>query len=363
MTFDFPESGILAVSPKGRNFSPWRWFERQLAAAAAHPVDPCPVDAPEQLVAWRRRARRRLRSLLGPLPAPVPLRVEIRSSQDCGSYRRDLIVFDSEEHMSVPAYLLVPHARNRPGAGPGPAILAQHGHGPGKDEVCGVVPGEDGTTGNDYAHQLAERGYVVLAPDLRTFGERADWNPPNLYACDLSHVHATLLGYRLLTLDLWDLARGLDLLAAHPLVDRRRMGVVGLSQGGTCALFLAAWDRRVKATVVSGYLNRWSACASIPWNMCGSQTLPGIVSTLDHFELGALVAPRPLLVETGSEDNIFPAAAAIEVSEQLGHVYGAMGAAGRVQLDAFEGGHRWHGEQAYPFLARWLGPGGEGGSD
>src|SRR6516165_3963880 len=98
VTFDFPESGILAVSPPGRNFSPWRWFERQLAVAAADRVDPCPVDAPDQLAAWQRRARRRLKNLLGPLPSAVPARIEVRSSFDCGNYRRDLIVYDSEEH-------------------------------------------------------------------------------------------------------------------------------------------------------------------------------------------------------------------------------------------------------------------------
>jgi dienelactone hydrolase len=352
VSLELPESGILAVSPPGRNFSPWRWFERRLAAAVGRPVDPCPVDAPEQLGAWRRRAGRRLRNLLGPLPAAVPLRVEVRASADCGTYRRDLLVYDSEEDMSVPAYLLVPHGRTRRG----PAVLAQHGHGPGKDEVCGLVAGEDGAVTNDYAHQLAQRGYVVLAPDLRTFGERADWNPPNLYACDLSLVHATLLGYRLLALDLWDLARGLDLLAEHPLVDRRRIGVVGLSQGGTCTLFLAAWDHRVRAAVVSGYLSRWSACASIPWNMCGSQTLPAVVSALDHLELGAMVAPRPLLVESGTQDAIFPSSVAVEVSDQLRRVYHAMGVDERFELDVFEGGHGWHGERAYPFLARWLGP-------
>ncbi|HSS10558.1 MAG TPA: acetylxylan esterase [Acidimicrobiales bacterium] len=351
----FPEGGILAASPPGRNFSPWRWFERRLAAAVANPVDPCPVDRPDELAAWRRRGARRLRNLLGPLPAPVPLRVEVRSSVDCGTYRRDLIVYDSEEEMSVPAYLLVPHTRTRPG----PAVLAQHGHGPGKDEVCGLVPGQDGAARNDYAHQLAQRGYVVLAPDLRTFGERADWNPPNLYACDLSHMHGTLLGYRLLALDLWDLARGLDLLVEHPLVDRRRLGMVGLSQGGTCTLFLAAWDRRVRAAVVSGYLNRWATCAALPWNMCGSQTLPGVVSALDHLELGALVAPRSLLVESGTEDAIFPSSAAVEVSDQLRRVYQALGVADRMEIDVFEGGHGWHGERAYPFLARWLGPGRE----
>jgi fermentation-respiration switch protein FrsA (DUF1100 family) len=342
---------VAAASPPGRNFSPWRWFEAQLAAAS--PADPCPAGDRAAVRAWQRRARRRLVRRLGPQPAAVPLRMEIRESTDAGRYQRQLIAYDSDAHMSVPAWLLVPHHRTRPG----PAVLAQHGHGPGKDDVCGLTSGPDSDEGHDYAHRLAERGYVVLAPDLRTFGERADWNPPNLYGCDLSHVHATLLGHSLLALDLWDLARGLDLLAGHPLVDPKKMGMVGLSQGGTCTLFLAAVDRRVRAAVVSGYVNEWATCAAIPWNMCGSQALPGIVGDLDHADLGALVAPRPLLIESGSDDPIFPAPAADRAHVRLDSVYQALGAADRLELDRFEGGHRWHGERAYPFLDRWLGPG------
>jgi hypothetical protein len=130
--------------------------------------------------------------------------------------------------------------------------------------------------------------------------------------------------------------------------------MVGLSQGGTCTLFLAAWDRRVRAAVVSGYLNEWATCATIGWNMCGSQVLHGIVGTLDHADLAALVAPRALLVETGSEDNIFPDAAAVRAMATVRQVYETLGVAGKVEHDRFEGGHKWHGERAYPFLERWL---------
>ena len=166
-----------------------------------------------------------------------------------------------------------------------------------------------------------------------------------------------MLGYNLLALDLWDMARGLDLLAEHPLVDRRRLGVVGLSQGGTCALFLAAWDKRIRAAVVSGYFNAWNACATIGWNMCGSQVLAGIVGELDHVELGGLVAPRALLIETGTQDNIFPAPAARDAFARLQDVYRSANAPdGALQHDVFEGGHKWHGVEAYPFLERWLGP-------
>jgi len=341
-----------------RNYSPWQWFVHTMQEAGVDGSPDLPKSAGPQgsadLAAWQRQARRKLVKALGTLPDPVPLNLEILESVDCGTYERQHIVYDTERWMSVPAYLLIPHARTASGR-PGPAVLAQHGHGPGKAEVCGLS-GPDGSGNlNDYAHQFALRGYVVLAPDLRTFGERADWEPPNMYSCDHTYMYAALLGHQLLALDLWDLARGLDLLVAHPLVDKRRVGMVGLSQGGTCTLFMSAWDRRIKATVVSGYLNRWDTCTTIGWNMCGSQVLSGITRELGHQDLGALIAPRPLLVETGMHDRIFPVDAARSTVDGLRQVYGAAGAADHIQHDVYDGGHKWHGDVAYPFLARWLG--------
>ena len=335
-----------------RNYSSWQWFVRSMGDA--EPAPP-PLGDRAALTAHLRRARRTLGRVLGPLPDRVPLNVEVLESVDCGTYQRDHIVFDSERHMSVPAFLLVPHARTDAGR-PGPAIIAQHGHGPGKAEVCGLAEvGDEGSVPNDYGHQLAERGYVVLAPDLRTFGERADWEPPNIYSCDHTYMYSALLGYQLLALDLWDLARGLDVLAEHPLVDAKRLGMVGLSQGGTCTLFMAAWDRRIRAAVVSGYLNEWETCATIGWNMCGSQVLPGVARTVSHLDLGALIAPRALLVESGTGDDIFPVAAARATMTGVGQAFATLGAGDRVGHDVFEGGHKWHGERAYPFLEKWLG--------
>jgi dienelactone hydrolase len=330
-----------------RHFSSWhRTYSRVLATERPDPV-PAGASA-DQVRAWQRRARGRLNRLIGRLPDRVPLDFEVVESVDCGSYRRDKVVYDVEEHLSAPAYLLVPHARTRPG----PAVLAQHGHGAGKDEVVGLADSEN--PNSDYAHQLAERGYVVLAPDLRTFGERRDWNPENIYGCDHSHLHATQFGENLLGLHLWDSARALDVLAAQPEVNARRLGVVGLSQGGTIALFLAAWDRRVRAAVVSGYFSSWRAAAAIPWNMCGSQVLFGMLGELEHVDLAALVAPRALLVETGTDDPIFPTAVAQSEHAALAKVYAELGAADATAIDVFAGGHQWHGVAAYDFLAAHL---------
>jgi dienelactone hydrolase len=310
--------------------------------------DPCPTRGGRpELDAWRQRFRSRLLEAFGPPPEVVALNTEAFDGEDAGSYRRTRIVFDVEPTMSVPAYLLVPHDR----VAPGPAVLAVHGHGPGKDEVCGLTA----TNENDYAHRLAERGYIVLAPDLRCFGERADWNPPDKYACDLNLVHALVVGANPLAQNLWDLARALDLLAGHPLVDPSRLGVAGLSYGGTLALFLAALDSRVRAAVVSGYFGSLVDAHRVPWNLCGSQVLPGMLELLDHVDVGALVGPRALLVETGTEDPIFAVQPARDAVAALRHVYEADGAADALEHDVFDGGHRWNGARVEPFLERWLG--------
>jgi len=311
---------------------------------------PDPLDASNLagFEAWRDRCRANLSELLGKTPSRVPLDVESLETVQCKGYRREKIVFDVEETMSVPAYLLVPDDRVMPG----PAILACHGHGPGKDLVCGLTTTE--APNGDYAAQLARRGYVVLAPDLRCFGERADWVPEDHYLCDANLVHAVMAGWSPITQNLWDLARCLDVLCGHPLVDPKRIGMVGLSLGGTMTLFLAATDDRVAVAVVSGFLSSWGESHKVPYNMCGSQVLPGMLGRIEHVDLGALVAPRPMLVETGTEDLIFPVAAASETVGALRAVYQHLAASERIVHDVFVGDHQWHGLAAYPFLDRWL---------
>lgn len=340
--------GTPVTMQRNRNFSPWfQWMTR---LAATTPEDPLDTTDRRRFDAWRLRCGERLSVLLGPLPEEVPLNLEVLESVQCDGYRRDKIVFDTEDTMSVPAYLLVPDARVD--AGPGSAVLAVHGHGPGKALVCGLESTE--APDGDYAVQFAGRGHVVLAPDLRCFGERADWNPPDHYACDTNLVHALMAGKSPLTQNLWDLARCIDVLADHPLVDAGRIGAAGLSYGATMTLFLAAFDARIRAAVVSGFFSSWAESHKVPWNMCGSQVLPGMLGRLEHVDLGALVAPRPLLVQTGTADLLFPLAAATDSVGALRKAYALFGAEDRLVHDVFEGDHEWHPATAIPFLQCWL---------
>jgi dienelactone hydrolase len=207
-----------------------------------------------------------------------------------------------------------------------------HGHGTTKETI-------------DYAPRLAERGIVVLAPDLRGFGERSDWTPEDHYHCDVDLVNAVLVGTTPFAQNLWDMARCLDVLQRLPYVDRDRIGACGWSYGGMVTLFLAAWDERVAAALVSCTVASIASSHRMPWNLCGSQVLPGMANELDHAALIKLVAPRPLIVESAVDDMIFPLDAARASIE-------ASGAGETVQLFVIDGDHRFDGTDSIPaFLA------------
>jgi hypothetical protein len=80
----------------------------------------------------------------------------------------------------------------------------------------------------------------------------------------------------------------------------------------------------------------------------------GMLGRLEHEDLGALVAPRPMLVESGTQDDLFPYATAAESVRCTRLVYEQLGADDRLVHDIFEGGHQWHGAEALPFLDHWL---------
>jgi hypothetical protein len=72
------------------------------------------------------------------------------------------------------------------------------------------------------------------------------------------------------------------------------------------------------------------------------------------YDLAGLIAPRPMLVESGSYDSIFPRKA-VEQSVGRGRgVYKVFGGQ-TIETDYFEGRHQISGEKAYVFLRNVLG--------
>ena len=151
----------------------------------------------------------------------------------------------------------------------------------------------------------------------------------------------------------WDVARSIDLLQNLDYVDPERIGVMGISGGGTTALFLSALDDRVKATVVSGYLNTFRD-SILSVKHCIDNYIPGILNYAEMYDIAALIAPRPLLIECGINDPIFPIHGVEKALERLKKAYELLGSLERLEIDRFEGGHEIHGVKAYTFLEKWL---------
>jgi dienelactone hydrolase len=93
-----------------------------------------------------------------------------------------------------------------------------------------------------YALELAERGYVTIAPDYTLLGEN------QVDPTTVAFVSGTMMG-------IWSHMRAVDLLLSLPEVDSERVGAVGVSLGGHNSLFVAAFDPRVKLARL-GFLPR-----------------------------------------------------------------------------------------------------------
>jgi hypothetical protein len=188
----------------------------------------------------QRRAEivRGMESVMGKLPGKekrCPLDVKVQEEVDCGKYVRKLITYQSEPGSRVPAYLCIPKSVAK-GTAKAPAILCLHG----TDNTVGhgTVVGLGKNANRNYASELAERGYVTLAPNYPLLAR---------YQPDLNK-----LGWESGTLKaVWDNMRGLDYLETLPFVEGTAMGAVGHSLGGHNSVYTAVFDPRLKVIVSS----------------------------------------------------------------------------------------------------------------
>jgi dienelactone hydrolase len=281
------------------------------------------------------------------------LRPRVVEVQEEECYRREKVVYDTAPGVTAVAYLLIP----RGVALPRPAVLCPPGHGSGMEAVA-----QKGTT-QDYGVRFAEAGFVTLAPEHIGFGERAQLDrddPARGYR--LTNLKLQLLGRTIIGLRLWDLQRALDLLQSRPEVIPDRIGCVGLSLGGEMTLYLAALDDRVRAAVISGFLNTFRH-TFFAVEHCNCGYVPGILKWAEMGDIGALIAPTPLLVEAGKRDRGFPLAGALEGYGIVRRAYQLLGLPERCEMEVFDGGHAFSGRKAIPWMQRWLGAEADGVSE
>ena len=215
---------------------------------------------------------------------------------------------------------------------------------------------EDSHRGPYYAEQMARRGFLTISPDLRVFGERSDGgNPyPGRDPCNLHFLRGMILGIYTLTLNIFDMRRCVDYLESRPEVDPGRIGMMGLSQGGTMTTFTSAVEPRIRAADIIGYVNPWARFGIRRGQLCGSQVVPEILRYLDTHDVAGLIAPRPLLIEMGIHDTCFPIEDQRVGFEHVQAIFRAAGVEDRLWEDMHPGEHAFAANRAFEFFDRFL---------
>lgn len=318
--------------------------------------------------AWQLACRATLAETVGFVGDPVDdwsLRpaaphAEVIEEIDRGDFVRRKVVLTTAPRARMPVYLLHPKGAS----GPLPVVVAYHGHGYGVKDIVGLWEnGEERTVyegyHKDFAVALCRRGFLVAAPEIACFGERqadyrrleADLGQPVPTTCHNAATHAFMLGKSMIGLRVRDGIRLLDYLATLAEADVRRLGMMGISGGGMLTFFHTALDCRIRACVVSGYFTNWRD-SILAMDHCTCNFVPGLLNIGELTDVAGLITPRPLLVEAGTRDGIFPIEAvrqAVARTREISAVFGGEPARD-VELDEFEGRHMISGRRAYDFL-------------
>ena len=312
---------------------------------------------------WQNELRAKVASLLGGFSWPrEDLAPQVLATAQKDGYVQQKVEITSEPGVRVPLYVLTPDT----GQGPYPTVIALHGHGSGVQEVIGEPQDEQVAAhmrncNHDYGRQLAQQGFLVFALEQRAFGERREVEDvaqsPGQSSCRQASMNALMLGRTMIGMRVWDVMRVIDYAEQYGkqtgLAKTDSLACVGLSGGGTVTTFATAMDSRITTAVISGYFCTWQ-WSIMAMRHCEDNYIPGILQHAEMADIGALIAPRPLLIEAGTEDSIFPLPGVHDAYGKLAEVYALLEASERLALDVFEGEHQWHGTVAVDWLKRWL---------
>jgi dienelactone hydrolase len=301
---------------------------------------PCALATYSSLEQWQARAAQLRQQILAsagllPMPTKTPLKARVFGRTERDGYTLEKAYFESYPGFLATGNLYRPRGKK----GPFPGVLCPHGHwqyGRLQDSPEGSVPGR--------CIALARQGYVVFSYDMVGYNDSNQVGHGRLGA-----EREQLWGVSLMGLQLWNSIRAVDFLCSLRDVDSKRIGCTGASGGGTQTFLLTAVDDRVKVSapvcMISAHFQGGCIC----------ENGPNLRLDTNNVEIGALAAPRPLLLVSATGDwtkntpNVeYP---------WIRDIYRLFKAEDRVENAHFEAGHNYNRqsrEAVYQWFGRWL---------
>ena len=273
----------------------------------------------------------------------TPLNIQLRGTIQRAGYVVEKIAFESLPQVYVTANLYLPTGRD----GPAPGVIY----------VCGHAYSPHGakTAYQRHGHTLARHGYAALILDPVQIAETAGLHHGVL---NQEMYEWYTRAYSPAGLEVWNVIRALDYLETRPEIDAGRFVITGRSGGAAMSWFAAAVEPRIKAVVpVMGIGTYATSVADNTQRRHCDCMYPVNFARQDLIHLGALIAPRPLMMAHGRQDPLFPVAGYEEFEAAVGALYASYGVPERFRNVVVESGHEdsdFLRAEAVRWLDRWI---------
>jgi len=305
---------------------------------------PFSIDQVRNRRDWRRWRARTYPDLLKALglerpPRKTPLRPRVVGVLDRKDYVVEKIVFETRPDFLMTSNLYRPKTVSARV----PAVLCVHGH---------TMKGKTSEPMQLRSANYARAGWVALAVDATGHGERVHIGHRRTFAI-------VTTGMTLEGVQVWDNMRAVDYLLSRPEVDPNRIGITGCSGGGNQTMYTAAVDGRISVAVPVCSVSTLRGQIFTPNGIgCQCECVPDLMRYgLENATVCALIAPRPLLILSGTQDAVFPVKYTRTANEHLERFYEAIGHArryGYVERRLPHGYHRPFRQAAHAWFDRWF---------
>lgn len=251
-----------------------------------------------------------------------PLNVRVTGTLHEKGYHIEKLYYESLPGLYVPANLYIPDKMKKPA----PAVLY----------VCGHM-GTQKVYYQAHLRKLVQLGFVALVIETIQYGEvrgehQGTWRN--------GWFHWYSRGYNPGGVEAWNGIRALDLLCQRPEVDASMLGVTGNSGGGAQSWYIAALDPRIKAVAPScggGTLESQILQRTIDGH-CDCM-MPINTYLQDFKDIGALIAPRSLLVAESNRDHLYSIESVRHLYQDVKNIYNLYGAMDSVSMVEAQGKH------------------------
>jgi len=288
------------------------------------------LNDPEYWNRTKESRRRQFAEMLGLLSylkckERPPPKLEVSGVIEREDYLIKKVYFQSLPGLYVTGTLYIPEGIR----GPKPAILYLCGH--AKNQKFHY---------QQHGHKFAKLGFICLIIETIQKGEIRGIHHGTYH---YGYFHWYSLGYTPAGVEVWNAIKAIDILQSMSDVDPNRIGVTGISGGGAMSWFTAAIDERVEVVAPV------CSTATIESHIC-KRTIEGHCDCMfwinnymwDLTDVGALIAPRPLLIASAVRDWIFDIESVRLIYRKLKKLYELLGAPKNVLLIETPGEHSYH---------------------